>query len=470
LHIMFNRHILLLLFFFWGFSDNIASTPAFPGANGGGAITRGGRGGRVIEVTNLNDRGPGSFRSACEAAGPRTIVFKVSGIIDIKEAIVIKHPYVTIAGQTAPGGGVILKGHNLVIVSHDVIMRFMRIRVGRRDDFAFQEGDCLVLTGDVYNVVVDHCSFSWSNDENVSIWRSGAEISNITFSWNLIAEGLTYKHPSCAFMVGGEKDNHGIRDILIHHNIFMSCKNRMPLVGCHDVQIINNIMYNWGWWPTGISCGVQADIIANKYVPGPNTGKRSTEVMVRTDWENNNYGPTGDPSIYIAGNIGPGNPVPGEDNWSMLMENKLWHSLGRPPSSTKCRRDRALIPSFPVTVCSATNLDEILLNDVGACRRLDAEGQWQINRDNVDIRLLKEYKERTGIIPVDENAVGGFPKISPSPAYLDSDHDGMPDTWELMYHFGSRNATDGSGDPDGDGYTNLEEFLNATNPRKTENL
>lgn len=440
--------------------------PAFPEAKGAGALSVGGRGGRIIDVTNLNASGPGSFRAACEAEGRRIIIFRVSGIIEIKKAIVIKHPYVTIAGQTAPAGGILLKGHNLVIGTHDVILRFIRIRTGRRYDFKNQEGDCLVLMDDCSNVIVDHCSFSWSNDENVSVWRTGLPIRNITFSWNLIAEGLSYKHASCGFLVGGSEDNAGIENILIHHNLFMNCYNRMPRVGCRDVQIINNVIYNWGWWPTGISCGVQADIINNKYVPGPNTGNRAIEVMVRKDWQGYEYGPLGNPSIYIKGNIGPGNQDPLADNWNMLMENTLWHPLGHPPDAAISRRNKPLETIYPVKIESLSDMESRILAEVGASKRLDENGNWINNRDSVDIRLVKEYGQKKGTIPVDENSVGGFPIIpySSFSPLSDQDHDGMSTEWELKYHLDPNDSNDMNLDLDGEGYTNIEEFLNGSDP------
>ena len=196
--------LLSLIFFINCNADVSGKMPAFPGAEGGGAESAGGRGGRIIEVTNLNDTGTGSFRAACEASGPRIVIFRVGGIIEIKYKITLRNPFITIAGQTAPGDGILIKGNEIYIQTHDVIIQFIRIRLGRRDDFAEQEGDCIGIHSGGYNVMIDHCSLSWANDENTSIWSGEDAAHNITFSWNLIAEGLTYNHASCGLIIGSD--------------------------------------------------------------------------------------------------------------------------------------------------------------------------------------------------------------------------------------------------------------------------
>lgn len=440
--------------------------PAFPEARGGGALSVGGRGGRIIYVTNLNEIGPGSFRAACEAEGRRIIVFSVSGIIEIRKAIVIKHPYITIAGQTAPQGGILLKGHNIVLQTNDVIIRFIRIRTGRRDDFAMQEGACIVLMEDCYNIIIDHCSFSWSNDENVTVWRTSGPIQNITFSWNLIAEGLSYKHASCAMLIGGSKDNSEIKDLLIHNNFFMSCTNRMPELKCKSVKLINNIIYNWKWWATGIHGGVEADIIANKYVRGPSTyrwPKNDPEanypVWLRTDWAGPSYGPKGNASIYIAENIGPNHNNPKEDNWKMILKAPVWVVSKTRPDKGYFSRNSTLPMYDDCPIESVENLDDILLMDVGASRRLDENGNWQPNRDEVDIRLIQEYKNRKGQIPVDENEVGGFPVIPQNVGYKSTAGDGLPDAWKLAKGLDLTDPKVGYR-ISSEGYTIFETFIN----------
>jgi len=211
------------------------AVPAFPGAEGGGAAAVGGRGGRVIEVTNLDGSGPGSLRAGCEASGPRTVVFRVSGLIDLAgKRIVIRQPYITIAGQTAPAGGITVKGHELCIETHDVVVRFLRVRTGRNDAFGHQEGDGIALVSSCANVMIDHCSVGWANDENLQIWSGSDPTHHVTFSWNLIAEGLTYDHASCGLIVGSHRDAVGITDISIHHDLFLNGTD--PRRGLHSPE------------------------------------------------------------------------------------------------------------------------------------------------------------------------------------------------------------------------------------------
>src|SRR5256714_10036856 len=165
------------------------AVPAFPGAEGFGATTPGGRGGKVIAVTNLGDDGPASFRAACEAEGPRIVIFRVSGLITLTRKLVIKNPYITIAGQTAPGYGVCLRNFTFVIATHDVVVRYLRSRLG---DISAQEDDSITLAAGAKNVVVDHCSATWSIDEDLSL---AGDVSNVTVQWCLIAAGLNHsKH------------------------------------------------------------------------------------------------------------------------------------------------------------------------------------------------------------------------------------------------------------------------------------
>src|SRR4051794_929731 len=156
--------------------------PAFPGAEGFGATTPGGRGGKVMMVTNLNDEGPGSFRSACEAEGPRLVIFRVSGLITLTKKLVIRNPYITIAGQTAPGDGICLRNFTFVIATHDVVVRYLRSRLG---DLTGQEDDCITLAAGATNVIIDHCSATWSIDEALSLAGNGP---HVTGQWGQIAQ------------------------------------------------------------------------------------------------------------------------------------------------------------------------------------------------------------------------------------------------------------------------------------------
>jgi len=451
----------LLIVFLFGMSFAESRPAAFPGAEGGGSQAIGGRGGRIIEVTNLKSEGPGSFRNACEDKGPRIVIFRVAGSIDLDgNPIIIKNPYITIAGQTSPGGGILIKGHEIRVKTHDVIIRYIRIRTGRRDKFSYQEGDALAISGNCYNVIIDHCSLSWSNDENAQIWSGKKPAHNITFSWNLIAEGLKYNHPSCGLIVGSDTNPGGIHSISIHHNLFMNGHNRFPLVKCRDARIINNIIYNWKWFATGISGGIKVDIIGNKFKMGPITpDSKSREVLVLPYKGSHDHGVAGNPSIYMVGNQGPNQQNPKDDNWRMLWMYKT--SPPFPPDKTESERHIALQEyPFPTRIHAVSELEKIILQHVGAWARLDKHGNLAPNRDEVDKRLIYEYINSKGMIPVDEHDVGGFPEISHDKPPIDTDHDGMPDIWENINKLNPYDPSDANVIRNGNSYTNIERYIN----------
>ena len=219
-------------------------------------------------------------------------------------------------------------------------------------------------------------------------------------------------------------------------------------------------MYNWGWWAMGTGGGVNIDIIGNKFKAGPNSNVDRGEVQWRSDWNGENYGPPGDPSIFIQGNIGHRQNDPDGDNWIMVEESPVWRPAGHSPDQSFQRFTQLSSLVFPITVNSVLDIEDILLPDVGASKRLDENGNWLSNRDAVDLRLIQEYRDGTGQIPYDENSVGGYPTIAPGTPYIDTDHDAMPDAWETAHGFNPNDVSDGNGDADGDGYTNVEEFLN----------
>ena len=446
---------------------NSSATPAaFPGAQGGGAEGVGGRRGRVIEVTNLNESGAGSLRAAIDASGQRIVVFRVAGIIRPTSSMRVRNPYITIAGQTAPGGGILISGKNspqspLMIDTHDVTIQYLRVRTGRGMQ-ASQEGDGIGINSNVYNVVIDHCSFSWAVDENLQVWSDYGPSHSITFSWNLVAEGLA--NHSCGLITGTNNaaDARSMVNIDLHHNLFIHNQNRNPLIMNQSSRVVNNLVYNWEWWAAGFSSGVQIDLIGNIFKKGPNSDARRHEISW---WEDYTEGPGGNPSIYIRGNKGPYQPNPDADNWPMI-------AIGRSYSSTEGPLDRSLqrtspLPAqaFPIAASSASQLESVMLPEVGASRRVDQNGNWVDNRDSVDERLVQEYTNGSGFIPSNEAEVGGLPSIAAGTPYVDSDHDGMPDTWEVRFGLNPNSASDGSADADGDGYTNIEEFLNGGDPK-----
>ncbi|MGF1540306.1 MAG: polysaccharide lyase family 1 protein [Pleurocapsa sp.] len=433
-------------------AESLRFLPAFPEAEGFGAMSVGGRGGKIIEVTNLNDRGSGSLRAAIKVNEPRTVIFKVGGTIQLDSSLEITDPYITIAGQTAPGGGITLKNSSknteapLKIKTHDVIVRYIRARPGSNPN---ENGNLDALTiagksGKVYNVIVDHSSFSWATDEVVSTYN---DLHNITIQWSIIAEGL-----DCSTHVeNGEQQCHsmgllisseGQKDISIHHNLLAHNRRRNPLVKVSGVvDVVNNVVYNSGFGensfaPThvrgdnGLS---QVNYINNYFKPGVNTG--SSDWFIDTKYE-----PV---EIYIEGNVVPKR---------VMHPKSLKWVVANPHSAAK------IIPS------SAPVAYQQVLEYAGANQRLRDDGTFLINRDSIDQRIVQDVQQTTGSIIDEPSQVGGWSKINSGDPYKDTDHDGMPDKYEKLYGFNPRNASDGSEDANGDGYTNIEEFLNGSCP------
>ena len=498
-------YVLILLLF--SFAEANGLVPAFPEAEGGGAGSQGGRGGQVYQVTNLNDHGKGSLRYGLEQLkGARTIVFRVGGYIHLDDAIRVNHDgFITIAGQTAPGDGITLTTVNsrepvfIFTHCHDLTIRYLRIRKGGTKATG-QHGSGLAISGSGENIIIDHCSVSWTGDDNFDFWGNKA-LKNITVQNSISAEGLNYGHPATGLIIGGSANIDSMKDISIHHNLFANNKNRNPLLKVASADIVNNIIYNWSWWATGLSGGIEVDIINNKYKAGPNTKNRGRGEIVFKPYERGHKRPpmtgvNGTPSIFLEGNIGPHNSNPNADAWSLMMEraNHLWGYPiinGKPKKSKVPRgyqRAKQRILSYPITTVLVDKLEEELLKEggVGASQRLDVNGSWINNRDMVDKRVINEYYNNQGTLVQTVDDVGGwiyrengeykyvlekefisnlerYPLYKGS-TYLDSDRDGMSDIWEEKHGFNKFNAKDALLDADGDGYDNLEEFLNGTEP------
>ncbi len=408
--------------------------PAFPGAEGYGTETPGGRGGAVIIVGNLNDAGPGSFRAACEAKGPRIVVFRVAGIIDLQSPVRISEPYITIAGQSTPGDGICLRRNPLVINTHDVVVRYIRSRLG---DISARESDAMTVGGSSHHVVIDHCSVSWSTDEDLS--PTGG-ISDVTVQWCLIAEGLNFSVHS--------KGPHGYGSLVrasggltLHHNLWAHNENRSPRLGDNygrppypTFDVRNNVMYDYD----GISIigdVLRANYIANYLKPGPSS-RPGRGTLSPTD--------KADTQFFVSGNIVAGRPEV---------------SANQPGLFQRVRSgDRTLVTflteAIPTPLVHTTSA-EVALREV-----LEQVGASLPVRDAVDRRIVRDVLEGTGSIIDSQWEVGGWPEYKGARPPVDSDRDGMPDSWEIAHGLNPNDSSDAAGDRDGDGYTNLEEYLN----------
>ena len=451
-----------------------ANIPAFPGAEGGGKFSFGGRGGKVFVVTNLEDAGTGSFREAVEAAGPRIVIFNVAGIIHLKQPLHILAPYITIDGHTAPGDGVCIAGFSTLVDTHDVVIRYMRFRRGATN--LFDRDDCLGGQP-IGNIIVDHCSCSWGLDENLSMYRHVYKPKdskeflkyptlNITLQWNISSEALnTYGH---AF--GG---TWGGNNTSFHHNLFVCNTGRNPSIGMsYDFNFVDNVIFNWRHRTLdGGDQGSRVNVINNYYKPGPvtlpavshriglpQTSTFKPDMTVR-------YG-----KWFADGNIVEGNDAVTKDNWNGGIQFKGGGTEENPTyeagDATKnlIAKVRAKNP-FPVAVIeiqSAKKARELVLANAGAALP---------KRDSVDERATREaktgkvdYEAGKGII-TDISQVGGYPDYKGEPI-ADVGADGIPLSWKKKFNMDTNDAALAQKDLSGDGYTVIEKYLAGLDPTK----
>ncbi|HWC59600.1 MAG TPA: thrombospondin type 3 repeat-containing protein [Verrucomicrobiae bacterium] len=457
---------------------------AFPTAEGYGRFARGGRGGRVIEVTNLQDydqaKGeaviPGSLRAAVEAEGPRTIIFRVSGLIHLKKPCAVHNPYCTIAGQTAPGDGICLADYGAgAYGTHDVIIRYLRYRIG---DTANKAMDGAGL-GSCDDCIMDHCSISWSSDEGTS--SRGAK--NITFQRNIVAEAL-HHGPHYRANDRTKLETHAFAGSIsgaigsYHHNLLADCTDRnWSLAGGLNqsgkyagyLDIRNNVVYNWTARTT--DGGVKALNYVNNYYK-PHAPNPFVKWLLKLDKINPAWGTE---SYYMTGNVLEGY-VNETNNWS-AFENG-WPNARDPVDEKDVRVDHELYPSY-VKTHTAREAYTNVLADVGANFP---------KSDVIDLHIIKDVRDGTaefigtrgptygdrpgpnypGIIDTqsDDKSAAGSPNF-PWPDYktynvpVDSDHDGIPDDWEKAHGLNPNDASDANKNLNGDGYTNLEKYLNS---------
>ena len=453
-----------------------ADIPAFPGAEGGAKFSFGGRGGKVIVVTNLNDSGPGSFREACEQGGARIVVFNVAGIIRLTTPVVIRAPYITIAGQTAPGDGVCIAGESVWMDTHDVVIRHMRFRrgetwVGRRDD---------ALGGDpVGNVIIDHVSASWGLDENLSIYRRMYESEgvrrrystvNITIQNSISSQALdTYAH-SFGSTLGGVNST-------FMRNLYANNAGRNPSVGASGAfNFINNVVYNWDHRTgDGGDSRSRYNFFNNYYKPGPLTpkdtpaGRRILKPESRTE----SFG-----QVYAHGNIMEGYPEITADNWAGGIQ--VLEQFDTEGYTEKIKVDSPFPILYPFPVMTAQEAYDFVLENAGATlpkrdlvdeRTIEQIRTGKVHYDpsvkpeefyQFESRRLPADSYKQGII-TDIRQVGGYPEYKGTP-YKDSDSDGMPDEWEIKYGLNPNDPSDAVLDMNGDGYTNIEKYINGMDP------
>jgi hypothetical protein len=446
---------------------------AFPGAQGGGALTKGGRGGAVIEVTNLNDSGAGSLRACIDAVGPRTCVFRVAGTINLNSTLYVWNPYLTVAGQTAPGGGIQLSGKNMsttdtngdmvIIHSHDIVWQYTRLRQGYNPGRSANSGGAFSIYNLAYNVVLDHNSISWSSDDMVLIYSNvaGQGARDLTISSNLIGEPLSAQSTPVGAGASTPSGNDATTNIDFQRNLLTTFSHRGPILAVKRARFVNNIVYNWGYWASLVQGGIELDMIGNIWKAGPS----SSSVRELRVYPNNDQGGSSSttPSIYMAGNKGPNNPDPAYDNWTTMARqiNTVYGSiaeLGAPPTSYR-RMSPLPAAGVAITPTSAATLEAELLPSVGASRRLDCSGNWVGNRDSADARMVSNYQNRAGFVPISETDVGGMPSLAAGTPCPDADHDGLPDAWETARGLNPANAADRNAYATGVVYTNLERYL-----------
>lgn len=443
--------------------NSFAQQLAFPTAEGYGKYSKGGRGGVVYEVTKLNDSGEGSLRAAVEAPEPRTVVFKVSGTIVLESPLSIKHPYITIAGQTAPGDGICIRRYPVNIDADHVIIRYLRVRLGDESGGDYDA----VSSRFTKHIILDHVSASWSVDECMSIYHC----DSITVQWSIVSESMSKSNHV--------KGSHGFGAIwgsnygTYHHNLFAHHTSRNPRMasGSGYTDYRNNVIYNWGYQSCYGGEKQQKgnskfdfstfNTVANYYKPGPATkpGEVSYRIASPSFRTETDYG-----KWYISDNVVEGNEDVSADNWNGGVQTEI--------SFEKIKLEKPW-PSMPINQQIAGEAYKIVLDHAGAILP---------KRDTIDSRIIEEvrggyatfegesYKKEhrvadstkvCGIIDT-QNDVGGWPKLNSVFPPKDIDHDGMPDYWEDKNKLDKENPADRNTIAP-DGYTMLEKYLNSIN-------
>jgi pectate lyase len=443
-----RKYILLIIALCSITSHVEAQLPAFPGAEGWGRHSQGGRGGSVLKVTNLNDSGPGSFREAVTNAGPRIVVFEVSGTIDLKTPIEISSPYLTIAGQTAPGDGICLKRFPLKIINtHDIIIRGIRVRPGIGSGLIGSEIDAINIDKSE-KVIVDHCVFSWSVDEGINTWH-GARF--ITLQWCVMSEPLDHSiHEKGAHgysgSIGGYKAS-------FHHNLLANGAARNPSIAGNNqdptvlLDFRNCVISNWGHR----SCDgkpLSINLVNNYYKPGPATNENVKRRIARID----NAEKMGFSCMwYVDGNFVEGYPEISTNNWAGGVD----YEEGASPEKNRVKDAFEVAPIITQTAKEAYDL---VLKYAGCYR----------NRDSQEVRVIEQIRtgkytvSKNGLIDLVEQA-GGWPVLRTGNLPQDTDKDGIPDEWERNNGLNAADPSDAK-KISGSGYMNIENYVNSLLP------
>ncbi|NJM55777.1 MAG: hypothetical protein HC841_07700, partial [Verrucomicrobiae bacterium] len=456
-----------------------AEVKAFPTAEGFGRYAQGGRGGRIIQVTNLNGSGNGSFRAACEASGPRIVVFKVSGTIPLgKTPIEIKNPYLTIAGQTAPGDGICIRDARIEVRTHNVVIRHIRVRPGDEQGFTVEQvengmADGIVIgtknSGHVYNVVLDHLSVTWTSDDIVGMWNNNLtqDSRDVSIQNCIIAEPLAWGYelgtpedpkgppPHGYAMLMGDKSY----NVAVHNNLFTATCDRMPKFGAETTAVFaNNVIYNWahpnGYKAGRLIVGSTVDYINNYYKVGPLGGDLMLNCEKMLAGHSAHYH-----KIFLGGNYNTvrylthtdprGNYLGTVGDWTMVDMKEGADS--RTEAETQTNRWKSDAPFSSFTWNSAADAYAGVLATVGATVP---------RRDRVDTRIIDEVITNTGTAV----KIGHVSDIDTYPTLLtynvptDTDRDGMPDAWETAR--GLNPNLDDSAVLHSSGYTMIEVYLN----------
>ena len=429
---------------------------AFSEAQGGGKYATGGRGGVVLHVTSLSDdpQDPGSLRHAINVGGARTIVFDVAGTIQLSSTLNISNGSLTIAGQSAPGEGICIAGYPVVVKASNVIIRFMRFRMGDEHNV---EGDALTIVGRK-NIMIDHCSFSWSTDECVSCYGN----TDFTLQYCFITESLRNS-------VHG-KGRHGYGGIwggtnaTFHHNLLAHHDSRNPRFDHYyvnqtcfgPIDYVNNVVYNWGGNSTyggeGVKQARQINMVSNYYKLGPATSKKTRLLDPTVECSNcSPYGPVIPAKFYLQGNYMYGSEQVTADNWqgSTVQTEAV-------KASTRWTEGLTLLTAEE----SAEQAFETVLTKAGCSLR----------RDAIDTRIAEEVRTGTavckgsngstgGLIDTQADA-GGWPDLQAGETQKDTDRDGIPDAWEEAHGLNPLSNADGKAETLVSGYSNLDVYLN----------